>query len=170
MDIAAKSNQSFWSKMVLYARHDVIYFPSLTISAHRKRRSRHNTSASSLALFRSCPRIGFSGLFASDVSKSLRMTWIIECVNRSRLFSSVNRVTTEESVGQQILPRVFVLSSLVLISSFRTPKRTNAHYTPPTPTRRNCFVVSASAVWTQFATSSRRLPTDSVWKLAKQTP
>jgi len=30
----------------------------------------------------------------------------------------------------------------------------------------------ASAVWTQFATSSRRLPTDSVdnWKLAKQTP
>ena len=37
-----------------------------------------------------------------------------------------------------------------------------AQYTPPTPTRRNCFVASASAVWTQFATSSRRLPTDSV--------
>ena len=33
-----------------------------------------------------------------------------------------------------------------------------AQYTPPT--RRNCFV--ASAVWTQFATSSRRLPADSV--------
>jgi len=37
-----------------------------------------------------------------------------------------------------------------------------AQYTPPTPTRRNCFVASASAVWTQFATSSRRQPTDSV--------
>ena len=37
-----------------------------------------------------------------------------------------------------------------------------AQYIPPTPTRRNRFVASASAVWTQFATSSRRLPTDSV--------
>ena len=37
-----------------------------------------------------------------------------------------------------------------------------AQYTPPTRTRRNCFVASASAVWTQFATSSRRLLTDSV--------
>jgi len=35
----------------------------------------------------------------------------------------------------------------------------NAQYTPPT--RQNSFVASASA-WTQFATSSRRLPTDSV--------
>jgi len=41
-------------------------------------------------------------------------------------------------------------------------QKTNAQYTPPTPTRRNCFVASTSAVWTQFATSSRRLPTDSV--------
>jgi len=38
----------------------------------------------------------------------------------------------------------------------------NAQYTPPTTTRQNSFVASASAVWTQFATSSRRLPTDSV--------
>ena len=35
-----------------------------------------------------------------------------------------------------------------------------AQYTPPTPTWRNCFV--ASAVWTQFATRSRWLPTDSI--------
>ena len=46
------------------------------------------------------------------------------------------------------------------IHGFDTPS--NAQYTPPTPTGRNCFVASASAVWTQFATSSRRLPTDSV--------
>ena len=26
----------------------------------------------------------------------------------------------------------------------------NAQYTPPTPTRRNCFVASASAVWTRI--------------------
>ena len=37
-----------------------------------------------------------------------------------------------------------------------------AQYTPPTPTRRNCFVASAWAVWTEFATISWRLPTDSV--------
>jgi len=37
-----------------------------------------------------------------------------------------------------------------------------AQYTPPMVTRWNCFVALASAVWTQFATSSRRLPTDSV--------
>ena len=41
-----------------------------------------------------------------------------------------------------------------------SPMTFKAQYTPPT--RRNCFVPSASAVWTQFATSSRRLPTDSV--------
>jgi len=35
-------------------------------------------------------------------------------------------------------------------------------YTPPTPTRLNCRVASASAVCSEFATSSRRLPTDSV--------
>ena len=40
------------------------------------------------------------------------------------------------------------------------PERPYAQYTPPTPTRRN--FASGSAVWTQFATSSRRLPTDSV--------
>ena len=52
------------------------------------------------------------------------------------------------------------------LSHFRTDLMAHAQYTPPTPTptRRNCFVASASAVWTQFATrpSSRRLPTDSV--------
>jgi len=37
-----------------------------------------------------------------------------------------------------------------------------AQYTPPMLTRWNCFVELVSAVWTQFATSSRRLPTDSV--------
>jgi len=42
------------------------------------------------------------------------------------------------------------------------PNGSNAQFTPLTPTRRNCFVASVSAVWTQFATSSRRLPTDSV--------
>ena len=38
-------------------------------------------------------------------------------------------------------------------------------YTPPTqtPTRLNCRVGVASAVWTEFATSSRRLPTDSAY-------
>jgi len=47
-----------------------------------------------------------------------------------------------------------------LRGSWRRPK---AQYTPPTPTRRNCFVASR---WRrrcvhEFATSSRRLPTDS---------
>jgi len=37
-----------------------------------------------------------------------------------------------------------------------------AQYTPPMPTWRSCFVALALAVWTQFATSSRRLPMDSV--------
>ena len=33
-------------------------------------------------------------------------------------------------------------------------------YTPPTPTRRNCFVASRRRCVHEFATSSRRLPTD----------
>jgi len=53
----------------------------------------------------------------------------------------------------------FLLLFLLGRPSFKKP---NAQYIPPTPTRRNCFVASASAVWAQFATSSRRLPTDSV--------
>ena len=39
---------------------------------------------------------------------------------------------------------------------------TNAQYTPPTPTRRNCRVASRRRCVHEFATSSRRLPTDSV--------
>ena len=38
----------------------------------------------------------------------------------------------------------------------------NAQYIPPTPTRRNCFVLSRRRCVNEFATSSRRLPTDSV--------
>jgi len=45
-------------------------------------------------------------------------------------------------------------------------RETKREDTPPTPTRLNCrvsrCVPSPSAVWTEFATSSRRLPTDSV--------
>jgi len=43
----------------------------------------------------------------------------------------------------------------------------NTQYTPPTPTRRNCFVASRRRrrCVHEFATSSRRLPTDSIHNL-----
>ena len=43
-------------------------------------------------------------------------------------------------------------------------KWTKAQYTPPTPTRRNCRVSSRRRCVHEFATSSRRLPTDSAMR------
>ena len=58
-----------------------------------------------------------------------------------------------------------VVLNIQLLRLFdRTVVQTKAQYTPPTPTRRNCRV---SSRWRRrcvhkFATSSRRLPTDSI--------
>jgi len=66
--------------------------------------------------------------------------------------------------GLQWLRSLFFLFLffLLLLSDIRFFP--NAQYTPPTPTRRNCFVASRRRrrCVHEFATSSRRLPTDSV--------
>jgi len=62
--------------------------------------------------------------------------------------------------GEVAILQTFVEATKAFITRFF-----NAYFTPPTRTRRNCFVLSVSAVWTEVATSqdSFVLSRNAVW-------
>ena len=102
---------------------------------------------------------------SSDVFPANRILWPNTCFYRPQGVHTSCNVYSASSTRRfsfKFFWRYTPLSRNVDYTCFQSYFTVMPQYTPPTPTRRNCFVASASAVWTQFATSSRRLPTDSV--------
>ena len=68
---------------------------------------------------------------------------------------------TTDRLLQELTPLGHAFNLPCIIAAFLLTD-SKAQYTPPTPTRRNCRVASRRRCVHEFATSSRRLSTDSV--------
>jgi len=126
---------------------------------------------------RRCDAVSLRVEVVADLHRIARFTLVVKLVHRrlqqERVLalgvthlgdSGVSRLDEDVRVAAHERPHLGErrYTRVLRTRGQKNTSSTNAQYTPPTPTRRNCRVASSSAVRTQFATSSRRLPTDSV--------